>query len=81
MLRTNFKKIPSSRQSSDRAIGLPGGLQCLIPKPSAWVQLWQPMSDCAEAWLMCEYDNGSWAAWIPDLGEVTLTCEQFCRLS
>jgi hypothetical protein len=54
---------------------------CLIPKPSAWVYLWEPQSDYDEAWLMCKYDDGKWAAWIPDLGVVTLDCEQFCRLT
>ncbi len=46
-----------------------------------WVKLLEtPTPVCSdEAWLMCEYPDGSWAAWIPDYGQVILRAGQFYR--
>jgi len=57
--------------------------QCLQPLPSTWVTLLEPpTSSCYdEALLMCQYPDGHWAAWIPDLGEIKLHSGQFCRMS
>jgi hypothetical protein len=55
---------------------------CLIPLPSTWVNLLEPPKRTCydEAWLMCQYPDGNWAAWIPDFGEIKLHSGQFCRL-
>lgn len=57
--------------------------QCLIPLPSTWVTLLEPPTRSCydEAWLMCQYPDGHWAAWIPDFGEIRLHSGQFCRMS
>ncbi|MCA6572923.1 MAG: hypothetical protein ACK5EU_18735 [Pseudanabaena sp.] len=58
-------------------------LQCLQPLPSTWVTLLEPIASSSydEALLMCQYPDGQWAAWIPDLGEIKLHSGQFCRMS
>jgi hypothetical protein len=57
--------------------------QCLQPLPSTWVTVLETsLSSCYdEALLMCQYPDGYWAAWIPDVGEVKLHSGQFCRMS
>jgi len=57
--------------------------QCMIPLPSTWVTMLEPPnSSCYdEALLMCQYPDGYWAAWIPDVGEIKLYSGQFCRMS
>ncbi|MDX2256120.1 MAG: hypothetical protein NW214_11435 [Pseudanabaenaceae cyanobacterium bins.39] len=56
---------------------------CLTPMPSTWVNVLEPPTpNCHdEAWLMCQYEDGHWAAWIPDFGEIKLHSGQFCRMS
>ncbi|MBD2188629.1 hypothetical protein [Pseudanabaena mucicola] len=70
-----FKTNKNMRQSA--------APQCLMPLPSTWVTLLEPpVSSCYdEAWLMCQYPDGHWAAWIPDFGEVKLHSGQFCRMA
>lgn len=48
-------------------------------QPYTWVNLREQLSPYAfdQAWLLCEYPEGQWAAWVPDLGEVVLVPEQF----
>ena len=72
---TTVKKTRNIRQNSSR--------QCLIPLPSTWVTVLEPsISSCYdEALLMCQYLDGYWAAWIPDVGEVKLHSGEFCRMS
>lgn len=43
--------------------------------PSTWVKLRQPLTAYSfdEAWLLCEYDDRHWLAWVPDYGEVLLS--------
>ncbi len=74
-ITTRPKSTKNIRQSS-----VP---QCLLPLPSTWVTLLElPTPDCFdEAWLMCQYPDGHWAAWIPDFGEIKLHSGQFCRMS
>lgn len=47
--------------------------------PSTWVKLRQPLTAYSfdEAWLLCEYDDRHWLAWVPDYGEVLLSIDDF----
>ncbi len=58
------------------------GFTCLTPLPSTWVKLAETpeASSYDEALLMCQYPDGHWSAWIPDMGEVKLHSGQFCRM-
>ena len=68
----------NARQSSKNI----DAFTCLTPLPSTWVKLSEPpqASSYDEALLMCQYPDGHWSAWIPDLGEVKLNPAQFCRI-
>ncbi|HBL59928.1 MAG TPA: hypothetical protein DDZ80_16050 [Cyanobacteria bacterium UBA8803] len=45
----------------------------------AWVKLIQPPSEYGfdEAKLLCQESSDTWAAWVPDHGEVVLDRSQF----
>lgn len=47
-----------------------------------WVSLLELPSEWAydQALLLCELDEESWVAWIPDHGEAVLCLRQFCPL-
>ena len=76
---TNQHRVSTNNRNMRRA----SSPQCLLPLPATWVNLLEPpTSSCYdEAWLMCQYLDGHWAAWIPDFGEIKLHSGQFCRLS
>jgi hypothetical protein len=76
---TNQHRVSASNRNMRKS----SSPNCLIPLPSTWVNLLEaPKSTCyEEAWLMCQYPDGYWAAWIPDFGEIKLHSGQFCRLS
>jgi len=50
------------------------------PQPNIWVKLLELPSPYSqdEALLLCEDTPGTWAVWIPEYGETTLTNGQFC---
>ncbi len=54
-----------------------------LPKfaPSTWVKLFNPPTAFSfdEAWLLCEYSEEKWLAWIPDYGEILLSTNEFCN--
>lgn len=79
-MQTTTRQQQSSATNHIRYSSYP---QCLQPLPSTWVTLLEPpTSSCYdEALLMCQYPDGHWAAWIPDLGEIKLHSGQFCRMS
>ncbi len=43
-------------------------------QPSTWVRLRHPPTAFSfdEAWLLCQYAEDQWLAWIPDYGEILL---------
>jgi hypothetical protein len=47
--------------------------------PSTWVKLFNPPTAFSfdEAWLLCEYSEQKWLAWIPDYGEILLSTDEF----
>jgi hypothetical protein len=49
------------------------------PQPSTWVRLIQPPTAFSfdEAWLLCQYSETQWLAWIPDYGEILLNSHEF----
>jgi hypothetical protein len=49
-------------------------------KPSTWVKLFNPPTAFSfdEAFLLCEYSEDQWLAWIPDYGEILLGLHEFC---
>jgi hypothetical protein len=53
-----------------------------VPKyqASTWVKLWNPPTAYSfdEAWLLCQYSDDQWLAWIPDYGEILLNTSEFC---
>jgi hypothetical protein len=51
--------------------------------PSTWVKLFSPPTAFAydEAWLLCQFSEDQWLAWIPDYGEILLKTRDFCSLS
>lgn len=52
-------------------------------EPSTWVKVLNPPTAYSfdEAWLMCEYSENQWLAWIPDYGEILLGIDEFCSLA
>ncbi|GET43713.1 MULTISPECIES: hypothetical protein [Microseira] len=50
--------------------------------PSVWVKVLNPPTAFSfdEAWLLCEYSENQWLAWIPDYGEILLRIDEFCSL-
>ncbi|MDF0554453.1 hypothetical protein [Kamptonema sp. UHCC 0994] len=48
--------------------------------PSTWVKLFNPPTAFSfdEAWLLCQYSEDKWLAWIPDYGEILLGINEFC---
>lgn len=51
--------------------------------PSTWVKLLNPPTAFSfdEAWLLCQYEDDRWLAWIPDYGELLLRTDEFCSLT
>jgi hypothetical protein len=51
--------------------------------PSMWVKVFNPPTAFSfdEAWLLCEYSENQWLAWIPDYGEILLSTDEFCAIS
>lgn len=49
------------------------------PEASTWVRLVNPPTAFSfdEAWLLCEYSESQWLAWIPDYGEILLNLDEF----
>ncbi|NJK66217.1 MAG: hypothetical protein HC789_18730 [Microcoleus sp. CSU_2_2] len=47
--------------------------------PSTWVKLLNPPTAFSfdEAWLLCQYSEQKWLAWIPDYGEILLSTDEF----
>lgn len=50
--------------------------------PSTWVKVLNPPTAYSfdEAWLLCEYSDDQWLAWIPDYGEILLSTDEFCPI-
>jgi hypothetical protein len=48
--------------------------------PSTWVKVLHPPTAYSfdQAWLLCEYSENQWLAWIPDYGEILLSTDEFC---
>jgi hypothetical protein len=48
-------------------------------EPSTWVKLSNPPTAFSfdEAWLLCQCDDDTWLAWIPDYGEILLNVDEF----
>jgi len=51
--------------------------------PSTWVRLFNPPTAFSfdEAWLLCQYSQDKWLAWIPDYGEILLSTNEFCTVA
>jgi hypothetical protein len=49
-------------------------------QPSTWVKLFNPPTAFSfdEAFLLCEYSEDKWLAWIPDYGQILLGLDEFC---
>lgn len=49
--------------------------------PYTWVKLFNPPTAFSfdEAWLLCQYSEEKWLAWIPDYGEILLNTDEFCH--
>jgi hypothetical protein len=52
-------------------------------KPSMWVRLLNPPTAFSfdEAWLLCQYSEQQWLAWIPDYGELLLHADELLPLT
>jgi hypothetical protein len=66
----------ASTQAWCRLVDRPTGAQFA---PSTWVKLFNPPTAFSfdEAWLLCEYSEQKWLAWIPDYGELLLSTDEF----
>lgn len=81
--------IRASQPQSDRASFASAQAWCRLadrptaPKfsPSTWVKLFNPPTAFSfdEAWLLCQYSEQKWLAWIPDYGEILLSTDEFCN--
>lgn len=51
-------------------------------EPSTWVKLLNPPTAFSfdQAWLLCQYTEQEWLAWIPDYGEIVLHIDEICHL-
>ena len=48
-----------------------------------WVKLLNPPTAFSfdEAWLLCQYAQDHWLAWIPDYGEILLHTDEISEVS
>ncbi len=81
-------KLPQTplKVTSARAwekLGADSTLSVLQYQPSTWVKLFNPPTAYSfdQAWLLCEYSENQWLAWVPDYGEILLNTDEFCSLS
>jgi hypothetical protein len=72
--QASFLSVPAWCRLADRPTA---------PKfaPSTWVKLFNPPTAFSfdEAWLLCEFSEEKWLAWIPDYGEILLRTDEFCN--
>lgn len=78
----------SQPQSTQASIASARGWCRLVDRPAApkfaastWVKLFNPPTAFSfdEAWLLCQYSEEKWLAWIPDYGEILLSTDEFCH--
>ncbi len=85
MFQTNFCSIPSVTPQDETMSSLAWEIlqrrgQSRLPKlaPSMWVKVLNPPTAFSfdEAWLLCQYAQDYWLAWIPDYGEILLKTDE-----
>ena len=85
MLQTNFCSIPSLTPQNEMMSSFAWEIlqrreQPRLPKfaPSTWVKVLNPPTAFSfdEAWLLCQYAEDHWLAWIPDYGEILLKTDE-----
>ncbi|PSB20187.1 hypothetical protein C7B65_09055 [Phormidesmis priestleyi ULC007] len=87
MLQTNFCSIPPFTSQDETTSSFAWEIQrrARLPKfaPSTWVKLLNPPTAFSfdEAWLLCQYADDHWLAWIPDYGEILLKTDEICEVS
>ena len=64
------------------ALAIDPTIDPFTPMPQTWVNLRDlPSSDSHDqAFLLCEVDEQTWVAWVPDYGELWLDRGQFYRV-